>query len=77
MIKRTTEENSETIEDMGGEDTPKKRKVVVPGEIIASGQELLPGDGTRLSTITNHFTRRSKSLITHGINKKSITEDCE
>jgi exosome complex component RRP4 len=29
------------------EDSSKKRKIVVPGEIIVSGEDYLPGDGTR------------------------------
>ncbi|MEK6850376.1 MAG: exosome complex RNA-binding protein Rrp4 [Nanoarchaeota archaeon] len=29
------------------EDTSKKRKVVIPGEVIVSGEDYLPGEGTR------------------------------
>jgi exosome complex component RRP4 len=29
------------------EDTNKKRKIVVPGEVIVSGEDYLPGEGTR------------------------------
>ncbi|UCD20639.1 MAG: RNA-binding protein [archaeon] len=32
---------------MTKEKTDKKRTIVVPGEVIASGKEFLPGDGTR------------------------------
>lgn len=36
----------EAVEEGSSSDSPK-RKVVVPGEIIVSGEDYLPGDGTR------------------------------
>lgn len=38
-------ESQEEYEDTGSE--PESRTVVVPGEIIASGEDFLPGEGTR------------------------------
>ncbi len=42
----TQEEQTESIVE-GEEYSTKKRKVVVPGEIIVSGEDYLPGEGTR------------------------------
>lgn len=40
--------NSEAYEaEMVGDGISKKRRVVVPGEIIVSGEDYLPGEGTR------------------------------
>ena len=38
-------EAQEEYEDTGSE--PDSRTVVVPGEVIASGEDFLPGEGTR------------------------------
>jgi exosome complex component RRP4 len=46
MRQKITSESEETIEQYG-EDSSKKRKIVVPGEIIVSGEDFLPGEGTR------------------------------
>ena len=42
------EENTENLNIEGtDDDSPKKRTAVVPGEVIVSGEDYLPGDGTR------------------------------
>ncbi len=46
MNKNISEEAQEASEDFS-EDTSKKRKIVVPGEIIISGEDYLPGEGAR------------------------------
>jgi exosome complex component RRP4 len=43
-------EETEATQEQGievSEDVPKKRKVVVPGEIIVSGEDYLPGEGAK------------------------------
>ncbi|MEI6849882.1 MAG: exosome complex RNA-binding protein Rrp4 [archaeon] len=49
MMKNDFKNSAENSEDIAiqGEDTTKKRKIVVPGEVIASGEDYLPSDGTR------------------------------
>ena len=46
-MKKITEQAPEAEEETFSEDVPKKRKVVVPGEVIASGEDFLPGEGAR------------------------------
>lgn len=51
-MKKITEkaheaEEAEEAAEEYSEDIPKKRKAVVPGEIIVSGEDYLPGDGAR------------------------------
>lgn len=40
-------EAPEVTENNSSPDAPTKRKVVVPGEIIVTGEDFLPGEGTR------------------------------
>ena len=40
-------DNSGTAQEMNTEEPSKKRKVVVPGEIIVSGEDYLPSEGAR------------------------------
>lgn len=44
-MEKEINEASEAQEDISSSDS--KRKIVVPGEIIVSGEDYLPGDGTR------------------------------
>jgi exosome complex component RRP4 len=46
-MKKITEQAPEAEEETFSEDVPKKRKVVVPGEVIASGEDYLPGEGSK------------------------------
>jgi exosome complex component RRP4 len=46
-MKKITEKAHEAKEETLSEDVPKKRKVVVPGEVIVSGEDFLPGEGAR------------------------------
>lgn len=46
-MKKITEQAPEAEEETFSEDVPKKRKVVVPGEVIASGEDYLPGEGAK------------------------------
>lgn len=47
-MRHQTTETSESETQLVGEDfSAKKRKVVVPGEIIVTGEDYLPGEGTR------------------------------
>jgi len=46
-MKKIIEKAPEAEEEMMSEDVPKKRKVVVPGEVIVSGEDFLPGEGAR------------------------------
>lgn len=56
MIARKEEESEQEVEQVeeNGEVEVKKRKVVVPGEVIVSGEDYLPGDGT---------SRRGKDIV--------------
>lgn len=45
-INEANEENTESKETISDESS-KKRKVVVPGEVIVSGEDFLPGEGAR------------------------------
>jgi len=47
MMRKITEQAHEAEEETFSEDVPKKRKAVIPGEIIVSGEDFLPGDGAR------------------------------
>ena len=44
-ITEVQEIKEESID--AGEETSKKRKIVIPGEIIVSGEDYLPGEGAR------------------------------
>ena len=46
-MKKITEQAPEAEEEAFSEDVPKKRKVVVPGEVIVSGEDYLPGEGAK------------------------------
>jgi len=46
-MKKITEQAHEAEEETFSEDVPKKRIVVIPGEVIASGEDFLPGEGAR------------------------------
>jgi exosome complex component RRP4 len=46
-MKKITEQAPEAEEETFSEDVPKKRKIVVPGEVIASGEDYLPGEGAK------------------------------
>ncbi|MEK6909093.1 MAG: KH domain-containing protein [Nanoarchaeota archaeon] len=41
------EKNTEEYEDFGASAEPVSRTVVVPGEVVASGEDFLPGEGAR------------------------------
>lgn len=45
-MKRATETSQETA-NTKSEETPSKRRAVVPGEIVVSGEDYLPGEGVR------------------------------
>ena len=40
-------EATESTEETYSDEPTKKRKIVIPGEVIVSGEDLLPGEGTR------------------------------
>ncbi|MBM3233405.1 S1 RNA-binding domain-containing protein [Candidatus Pacearchaeota archaeon] len=44
-MKNTLEEQEAIID--GGEESSKKRRVVIPGEVIVSGEDYLPSEGAR------------------------------
>jgi len=46
-MKNNINEAHEAQEEEFTEDSSKKRKIVIPGEIIVSGEDYLPSDGTR------------------------------
>src|SRR3972149_11834432 len=46
-MKKITEQAHEAEEETFSEDVPKKRIVVIPGEVIASGEDFLPGEGAK------------------------------
>ena len=46
-MKQITDEAHEAEELGISEETTKKRKIVIPGEIIITGEDYLPGDGAR------------------------------
>ncbi|MEK6928503.1 MAG: exosome complex RNA-binding protein Rrp4 [Nanoarchaeota archaeon] len=57
MVKNTINKAHEAKEDYL-EDSSKKRKIVIPGEIIVSGEDYLPGDGARRegeNVLANHY----------------------
>lgn len=48
-MNKTDEKATEALEEntITSEDSSKKRKIVIPGEVIVSGEDYLPGEGTR------------------------------
>lgn len=47
MKKETTKAQEALEENTGSEEVAKKRKIVIPGEIIVSGEDYLPGEGAK------------------------------
>lgn len=46
-INEAHEADKESTEETYSEEPSKKRKAVIPGEVIVSGEDFLPGEGTR------------------------------
>lgn len=46
-MRKITEQAHEAEEETFSEEVVKKRRVVVPGEVIASGEDFLPGEGAK------------------------------
>ena len=44
-MKEFNDKNAEGYEEFGSE--PQSRTIVVPGEVISSGEDFLPGEGAR------------------------------
>jgi len=67
--KKTTKKEAKTEKKTSEKKTQdKKRQIVVPGEVIASGKDFLPGDGTRregdeIIALRHGLLERAEKLI--------------